>query len=56
MLKTKVLSNKQTILVIERISDLMEVLYILKNEDNTFPGMSNKFLEVLSPIPSYYHA
>ena len=31
-------------------------LYIQKNEDNRFPGMKNKFLGVLSPFLSYYHA
>ena len=38
------------------IPDLLEVLYILKNEKNTFPGMNNKFLEELSPILRSYHA
>ena len=50
------MSKKQTILEIAGQSDLPEVLYILKNEDNTFPGINNKFLEVLGPILKYYHA
>ena len=54
--KTKVMSIKQTILGIERQSDLLEALYILENSNSTFPGMNNKFLEVLGPILRYYHA
>ena len=56
MLKTEVLPKKQTILQIERQSDLLEVLYILKNGDNTFSEMNNKFLEGLGPILRFYHA
>ena len=56
MLKTKILSNEWTILRIERQFDFLEVLYILKNEDNTFPGMNNKFPEELGPILRYNHA
>ena len=50
------MSQQQRILEIERHSDLLDILHILKNEDNTFTEMSNKFLEVLSPILGYYHA
>ena len=56
MLKTKVMSKKPTILGIEWKSDLPEVLYILENEDNTFLGINNNFLEVLGPFLRYYHA
>ena len=56
MLKTKVMSKKPTILTIERKSDLLEFLYILKNEDNTFIDIDNEFLEVLCPILRYYYA
>ena len=56
MLKTKVMSKKQTILEIERQCDLPEVLYILENENNTFSEMNNKFLGVISPILRYHHA
>ena len=56
MLKTKVMSKKTTILRIEWWSDLLEVLYILKNEDNTYAGVNNEFLEVFSSILRYYVA
>ena len=56
MLKTEIMSRKHTILGIEQFSGLLDVSYILKNEDNTFSGMNNKFLEVLSPILRYHHA
>ena len=56
MLKTKVMSKKQTNLWIERQYDLLEVLFILKNTNNTFPEMNNKFLGLLSLILRYYHA
>ena len=56
MLKSKFMPEKQIILRIEQYSHLLEVLNILKNENNTFPGMNNKFQEVLSPILRYYHA
>ena len=56
MLTTKVMSKKHTILGGVKYYDLLEVLYILRNEDNTFLGMNNKFLGVLSLILRYYLA
>ena len=38
------------------IPDLLEVLYILKNEENTFQDMKNEFIDVLGQILRYYHA
>ena len=46
MLETKFMPEKLIILRIERYSDLLEVLKILKNENNTFPGVNNKFPKV----------
>ena len=48
--------KKQMILGIERQSDLPYVLYILKNNINTFSEMNNQFPEVLGPNLRYHHA
>ena len=56
MLKTNVISKKQTRLGIERQSDLPEALYILKNNKNTFADINNNLLEVLGSILTYHHA
>ena len=54
LLKTKVMSKKPKILGMELRSKLLEVSYILKNGDNTSPGMNNEFVGVVSPILRYY--
>ena len=54
--KLRVLSKKQTSLRIERQSDSTGVLYTLKHNEDTSPGMKNNFPEVLSSILWYYHA
>ena len=56
MLKTKVISKKQTRLEIERQSGLPEALYILKNNKKTFADINNNFLEVLGSILTYHRA
>ena len=56
MLKTKVMSIKQTILEIQRQSDLPEVSCILENNVNTLPEMNNNSPEELAPILRYDHA
>ena len=43
-------------LIIERQSDLLQVLYILRNNENTLSEITNNFLEVLSPILKYHYA
>ena len=53
MLKTMVMSEKQTSLRIERQSDLPKVLYTLGNNEDTFTEMNNNFLVVHSPILRY---
>ena len=56
MLKTKVMPKKQTSLRVEQQTDLQEVLYILKNNENTFPKMNNNSAELIIPIVRYHHA
>ena len=56
MLKTKVMSKKQTSLESERQSDLLEVWYSLKHIKNTISEINNNLPEVLGPILRYHHA
>ena len=55
MLKTEVMTKKQTGLEVERNSDLQKVSCILENNENTFREINNNFLEVISPILRYHH-
>ena len=50
------MSLKQTSIGIEQKSDPLEVLYILKHNEDKLPEIINNFLVVLSPIHRYHHA
>ena len=50
------MSKKKASFGIERQSDLPEVSYILRNNENTLSEMNNNFLEILSQILKYPHA
>ena len=44
LLKTKLMSKTQTSLWIEQQSDVMQVSYILKNNENSFKEITNNLL------------
>ena len=56
MFKTRVLSKNQSSLGDERQSNLTQVLYILRNNANTFSEIKNNFLEVLGSNLRHHHA
>ena len=56
MLKTKIMSKKLTSLGIERQSDLLQVIFIFRINENKFTEIKSNFVDVFSPILRYHLA